>query len=58
MMLNDLQRFPEKSSWAKSVKTTLEHLGFCYVWLSQGVGYINALVSILKYRLADNFVQN
>ena len=35
-MLNDLQRFSDKPSWAKSVKTMLENLGFSHVWLSQG----------------------
>ena len=58
MMLNDLQRFPDKSSRAKSVKTMLENLGFSHVWFSQGVGNINAFMSILKQRITDKFVQN
>ena len=31
MMLNDFQRFPDKPSWATSVKTMLENLGFSHV---------------------------
>ena len=41
MMLNDLQNFPAKSSWAKSVKSLLDNLGFGHVWIEQGVGNIN-----------------
>ena len=40
MMLNDLQRFPTKSSWAKSVKSLLDNMGFGHVWIEQGVGNI------------------
>ena len=58
IMLNDLQRFPDKPSMAKSVKTMLENLGFSHVWLSQGVGNINVFISIFKQRITDNFVQN
>ena len=41
MMLNNLLNFPAKSSWAKSVKSLLDNLGFGYVWIEQGVGNIN-----------------
>ena len=53
-----LLRFPDRPSWAKSVKTMLENLGFSHVWLLQGVGNINAFMSIFKQRITDNFVQN
>ena len=58
MMLNDVQRFPDKPSWAQSVKTMSENLGFGHVRLSQGVSNINAFMSIFKQRITDNFVQN
>ena len=38
VMLEDLQRLPEKLSWAKSVEILLESLEFGHVWLMQGVG--------------------
>ena len=57
MMLNDLQNFPTKSSWAKSVKSLLDNLGFGHVWIEQGVGNINMFLRIFKERLTDNFVQ-
>ena len=37
-MLADLQRLPEKLSWAKSVKILFGSLGLWHVWLMQGVG--------------------
>ena len=57
MMLNDLQNFPAKSSWAKSVTSLLDNLGLWHVWIEQGVGNINMFVRIFKERLTDNFVQ-
>ena len=44
-MLEDLQRLPEKLSWAKSVKILLESLGFGHVWLMQRVGDVNMFFS-------------
>jgi len=29
--------YPNRNSWAKSVKTVLENLGFYNVWLNPGV---------------------
>ena len=40
MMVNDLQSYPAKSSWAKSVKSLLDNLRFGHVWKEQGVGNI------------------
>ena len=40
MMLNDLQNFPAMSSWAKSVKSLLDNLGFGHVWIEQGKGIL------------------
>ena len=36
MMLNDLQNFPAKSSWAKSVKSLLDNMGFGHDLIEQG----------------------
>lgn len=58
MMIDDLQKSPEKPSWARSVKSLLESLGFNYVWLAQGVGDINRFLCVFKQRLTDNFIQN
>ena len=57
MMLNDLQNYPAKSSWVKSVKSLLDNLGFGHLWIEQGVGNINMFLRIFKERLTDNFVQ-
>ena len=48
MRNNDLQNFPAKSSWAKSVKSLLDNLGFGHVWIEQGVGNINMFLRISK----------
>ena len=48
MMLEDLERLPEKLSWAKSVKALLESLGFGHVWLMQGVGDVTMFLNVLS----------
>ena len=58
MMLNDLDELPNKTNWASLVHNLLASLGFCNVWLAQGVGNIGAFLSVFKQRLHDNFVQN
>ena len=40
-LYENLDRYPNKKSWAKSVKNILENLGFNDVWLHQGVGNKN-----------------
>jgi hypothetical protein len=57
-MLNDLGMHPQKNSWAKSVKELLDHLGFSYVWLFQGVGNKTLFLKYFKSRLTDGFIQN
>jgi len=34
-MLQELNMYPNRNSWAKSVKIVLENLGFYNVWLNQ-----------------------
>ena len=57
MLLEDLQRLPEKLSWAKSVKVLLESLEFGHVWLMQGVGDVTMFLNVFKQRLTDYFIQ-
>lgn len=57
MLINDLNLNPQKPSWVKSLKCTLETMGFHHVWLSQGVGNENAFISLLKQRSRDVFLQ-
>lgn len=57
MMLNDLEKYPNKLNWAFSVKSLLESMGFNNVWLAQGVGDMNLFLAIFKQRLSDNFIQ-
>ena len=52
MILNDLQKFPAKSSWAKSVKSLLDNLGFGHVWIEQG-----ATKGVLICFYVSSFVQ-
>ena len=56
-MLNDLQLFPDKHSWAKSIKNILESLGFNIVLLNQGVEHVKLFLSVFKKRLYDNYFQ-
>lgn len=58
MMLNDIERLPNKNCWAKSVKETLENLGFFHVWLFQGVGNEQAFIDMFKQRSKDIYLQN
>ena len=57
-LCENLEKYPNKKSWAKSVKTMLANLGFNHVWLYQGVGNKNQFLNIFKQRLKDNFIQN
>ena len=57
-MLQDLELFPNKTNWALLVRDLLASLGFFEVWLEQSVGDINFLLSFLKQRLNDAFIQN
>ena len=41
VMLQELNMYPNRNSWAKSVQTVLKKLGFCNAWLNQGVGNEN-----------------
>ena len=58
MLLNDIERFPQKVNWASLVRNELNNLGFNDVWQAQGVGHVNRFLVILKTRLKDNFMQN
>ena len=58
MMLEDMDRMPDKDNWASLVKKLLESLGFNDVWLAQGVGNVNLFLSLVKQRLHDQFIQN
>ena len=55
LMLSDLHRKPNTVNWA--YKVILSSLGFYEVWLTQGVGNKNMLLSELKLRLNDNCIQ-
>ena len=57
-LYENLDRYPNKTSWTKSVKNILENLGFNDVWLHQGVGNKKHFLRIIKQRLSDNFIQN
>ena len=41
MMIEDMNRRPNKQNLASSVKHLLESLGFSNVWIFQGVGLLN-----------------
>ena len=58
MLLNDIERRPQKVNWASQVRDELNNLGFSDVWHAQGVGDVNRFLVILKTRLKDNFWQN
>ena len=56
-MLDDLQKSPDKPSWAKSVRSLLESFGFNHVWLEQWVGDIDISMCSFRQRLTDSFIQ-
>ena len=53
-----LKRLDEcnRITWATNVRYLLCRYAFGFVWLSQGVGYINSFIRILKERLMDNLL--
>ena len=46
-----------KENWASKIRSTLQQLGFGFVWLTQGVGTERAFLSLLKQRLTDVYSQ-
>ena len=57
MMIEDMNRRPNKQNWASSVQHLLESLGFNNVCMFQGVGDIQHFMSVFKQRLSDHFLQ-
>ena len=57
-MLTDLDEYRNIINLAYLVRELLSRMGFNYVWLSQGVGNVNAFLNLFKQRLTDNFTQN
>ena len=51
MMLNDLHNFPVKSSWAKTVKSILDNVGFWHVWIEQRGGGILIRFKYLQIKI-------
>ena len=58
LMLNDLDRLPNKANWASLVQNLLMSLGFYDVWLVQGVGNYERFIAVWRQRFTDNFIQN
>ena len=58
LLLNDHDELPNKISWVSLVRQLLMSMGFNEVWLAQGVGNINAFLTVFKQRLNDVFMQN
>ena len=58
MMVNDIEKMPNKTNWASLVRQLLMSLGFYEVWLAQGVANSNAFLSVFKQRINDIFMQN
>mgnify|MGYP000426324330 FL=1 len=50
--------YPNRNSWAKSVKAVLENLGFYNVWLNKGLENENLFVNIFKQRMGDTYLQD
>ena len=56
-MKNDFETNHTTINWAVHVRKLLCELGFYEVWLQQGVGNVNILLSIFKQRVGDHFQQ-
>ena len=50
IMLTDLLRYPNRTSWVSNVKKLIDSLGFGYVWTNQGVENIDLFLVVLKQR--------
>ena len=57
-MLQDIERYPDKSSWATHVRNILEIYGFSDVWTNQGVANVNCFLNVFKQRVRDCYIQN
>ena len=56
-MLHELNMYPNRNSWAKSVKIVLENLGVYNVtWLNQGNESL--FLNMFKQRMRDNYLQD
>jgi len=58
VMLQELNMYPNRNSWAKYVQTVLENLGFDSVWLNQGVENETILIKKVKQCMRDNYLQD
>ena len=58
MVLQYNENNPQKVNWVSLVKNLLSELGFYEVWINQGVGNVNAFVSLFKQRICDNYKQD
>ena len=55
VMLQELNMYPNRNSWEKSVKTVLENLGFYNVWLNQGVENESLFLKMFEQLLEYNY---
>ena len=55
VMLQEMNMYPNRNSWGKSVKTVIENLGFYNVWLNQGVVYESLFLKMFEQLLGDNY---
>ena len=58
LLKEDSQLYPNRVNWASLVRDLLNNLGLHYAWTEQGVGNINAFMSLVRQRLTDHFIQN
>ena len=58
LLKEDSQLYPNRVNWASLVRDLLNNLGRHYAWTEQGVGNINAFMSLVRQRLTDHFIQN
>ena len=58
LLKEDCHLYPNRVNWASLVRDLLSNLGLQYAWTEQGVGNINAFLSLVRQRLTDHFIQN
>ena len=58
LLKSDIQTYPNRENLASLVRDLLSNLGMRYSWIEQGVGNVNAFISLVRQRLTDNFIQN
>ena len=57
-LCNDLNTFPDKTSWISLLRDLLGELELMQAWIQQNVGNVDLFLSLRKQCLSDTFTRN